>query len=146
LKERKMDELDTGMMMKIISDEVKRHADAVLQEEDLTMMQMRILPELNNCEHDTHSLKELERIFHVSQPAMVKLVKRLEEKQLVETYVLPEDRRVKMVKLHGSVEELCEKARMDIDLTEDRLLKVLSEEEKNVFKKLLKKVYDTIID
>jgi hypothetical protein len=51
-----------------------------------------------------------------------------------------------MVKLHGSVEELCEKARMDIDLTEDRLLNILSEEEKNVFKKLLKKVYDTIID
>jgi DNA-binding MarR family transcriptional regulator len=141
-----MKELDTGMMMKIISDEVKKHADALLQEEDLTMMQMHILLELNNCEHQTHSLKELEGIFHVSQPAMVKLVKRLEDKQLVVTYVLPEDRRVKMVRLCGSGEELCEKAGMDIDATEDRLLKILSEEEKNVFKKLLKKVYDAIIE
>jgi DNA-binding MarR family transcriptional regulator len=77
---------------------------------------------------------------------MVKLVKRLEDKQLVVTYVLPEDRRVKMVKLCGSVEELCEKARMDIDATENRLLKTLSEEEKNIFEKLLKKVYDAIIE
>ncbi len=140
-----MRELDTGMMMKIISDEVKKHADSLLQNYDLTMMQMHILLELYEAENNTRTMKELEKVFFVSQPAMVKLVKRLEDKKMVETYYAPDDHRVKNVHLCSEAKILCENAKKDIGLTEEKLLKNLSTEEKKLFKELLRKVYDTVI-
>jgi DNA-binding MarR family transcriptional regulator len=133
-----------GMLIKQIHDAVGKQANNELREKDLTLSQVRILMELGDDGGGAKSLKELERRFHVSQPTIVGIVRRLEEKGLVQGFTDPEDNRVKLVNLSLDGEKFRETNMCAIEVMEKRLLSRLTETEQRDFLRMLRTVYDSI--
>lgn len=133
-----------GMLIKQIHDAVGKQANNELREKDLTLSQVRILMELGDDGEGAKSLKELERRFHVSQPTIVGIVRRLEEKGLVQGFTAPEDNRVKLVNLTPDGEKFRETNIRAIEEMEKRLLSRLTETEQLDFLLMLRTVYDSI--
>ena len=71
-----------GMLIKQVQDAVAKKLNNSLRESGLTHVQLGTLIALEHTEGRTLRLKELEKIFHVSQPTVVGVVDRLEEKGL----------------------------------------------------------------
>lgn len=131
-------------LIKQINDGLEKYANNLLRENDLTMMQIAVLVELDSSEGKTRSLKWLEHKFRVAQPTMLGIVKRLEQKALVETYVSSEDRRMKLVHATEAGSEKCSIGYTYMDHTEENLLQALSPEEQVEFSRMLKKIAEQL--
>ena len=103
---------------------------------------MAVLMYLQSRQDGVASLKEIEKMSKVSQPANLGVVNRLEQKGYVESYGSSNDRRVKMIRLSKTGKDICTHAFIEIDKTEDQLTRTLSEDEKAEFEVLLKKISD----
>ena len=88
-----------GMLIKQVHDAVGRELNNSLRESGLTHVQLGVLIALDHTEEKQLRLKEIEKIFHVSQPTVVGVVDRLEEKNLVEVLKDPSDKRVRLVRI-----------------------------------------------
>ncbi len=133
-----------GMLIKQIHDTVGKHVNNELREKGLTLSQVRILMELGDDSGGAMPLKELERRFHVSQPTIVGIVRRLEEKGLVQGFSVPEDNRVKLVNLTPDGEKFRETNMRAIEEMEKQLLSRLTETQQQDFLRMLRTVYDSI--
>jgi DNA-binding MarR family transcriptional regulator len=100
--------------------------------------------ELGEHSGEAVSLKDLERLFHVAQPTVVGIVRRLEAKGLVEGFASPEDNRVKLVKLTESGGQFREANMRAIDEMENRLTSALTESERLEFLRMLRSVRESI--
>ncbi len=129
-----------GKLIKQIHDELEKQANSALCSQNLTLMQMRVLMELEAVSEKQLSLKELEYLLHVAQSTTAGIVVRLEQKGYVESYVDVNDRRVKRVSITASGLECCKNAKSHIKSMEAHLLSGLTEEEKSLFYNLLQKV------
>ena len=127
-----------------INNALEKYANNLIRGTDMTVQQSFVLIETDTAEGKERSLKWLEHRFHVSQPTMVGIVKRLEKKGLVETYPCPGDRRMKMVRATraGSEKSRCGYAYMN--QTEEILLRSLTSGEQNEFRRLLKKIQESL--
>ena len=130
--------------IKQINNSLEKYANNLLREDDMTMMQISVLVETDAAQGNERSRKWLEHKFNVAQPTMLGIVKRLEQKGLVETHSCPEDERMKMVHATeaGSEKSRCGYAYMDY--TEEILLRSLTSEEQNEFRRLLKKIKESL--
>ncbi len=133
-----------GLLIKQIHDAVGKHVNNMLREKDLTLAQVRVLMELGNSGGAAVPLKTLERRFHVAQPTVVGVVRRLEAKGLVEGFPDPEDSRVKLVRLTPEGDKFREDNMRAIEETEKRLLSNLTEAEQRELLRMLRTVYDNI--
>ena len=93
-------------ILKMINDNVEKITNKQLKEYGITFSQIRIIFVLYRSEKGVYSLKELEKIFDVSQQTMAGIVKRLEVKKLIESLGDSEDKRIKRVQLTDSGREL----------------------------------------
>ena len=130
--------------IKQINNAIEKYVNNLMREIDITMMQSSVLVETDMADGKERSLKWLERKFNVAQPTMLGIVKRLEQKGLVETHSCPEDERMKMVHATeaGSEKSRCGYAYMDH--TEEILLRSLTSEEQNEFRRLLRKIKESL--
>ena len=133
-----------GLLIKQIHDAVGKHVNNELRERDLTLTQVRVLMELGEDGGGAMPLKELERRFHVAQPTVVGIVRRLEEKRLIQGFTAPEDNRVKLVKLTLEGKTFRETNICAIEEMEKRLLSRLTEAEQRDFLRMLRTVYDSV--
>ena len=115
-----------------------------LRESDLTHAQICLTFVLIEKERGCCSLKSLEKHLRLAQSTTLGIVKRSEEKGLVECFPDPEDRRSKSVRVTQKGVDLYHKTRSDIQRTEDWLLAALTDEEKDTFRTLLTKVRDSL--
>lgn len=138
-------ELSSGFLIKKINEAMDKQANSALQAYDLTCVQARMLMMLYYREGGSCAVKELEKFFHVAQPTMAGNVSRLEKKQLLEAFASPSDRRVKMVRLTRAGIDRCVEAERQIREADRRLVVSLTDEERQEFERLLKKVYDTVV-
>lgn len=99
---------DIGFRIKKINDLLQKRADQQMRELGLTFSQHHVLVYLVHKDEHTAALKEIEHTFRVAQATMAGIVVRLEEKGLVESYVSPQDKRIKMVRLTAEGEKVCE--------------------------------------
>ena len=97
-----------GTLLKQIHDILERNANNVLREQDLTISQSGVLVLLDEKEGKTALFKELEKDFGVSQPTMVGILNRLEQKDLVEVLTDPEDKRIRKAHLTQKGADKCE--------------------------------------
>lgn len=135
--------MDNGKYIKQISDALARKSDNNLSKLGVTFSQIRILVFLKNQTEKSATFKEIEKMMKVSQPAIVGLAKRLESRGFATSMADPYDKRVKHLKITEKGLEVCEKAKVDLILTENQLIEALSEEEKVQFSALLKKVAES---
>ena len=131
-------------LIKQINDSLERSANNTLRADGLTMMQIAVLVALDTAEEKTLSLKHLEHAFGVAQPTMAGIVKRLEQKKLVDSFEPPEDRRRKLVRLTAAGSEKCDLGYSHMSHAEEHLLRALSEEERGEFHRLLEKIRESL--
>ena len=115
-----------------------------LRESDLTHAQICLSFVLIEKEEGQCSLKNLEKHLHLAQSTTLGIVKRSEEKGLVECFPDPDDRRSKSVRITQRGIDLCSKIRSDVQNTESWLLAALTPEEQEVFRSLLTKVRNSL--
>lgn len=132
-----------GSMIKQIHDELEKNANNAMRKQGITMAQCGVLLMLNDAPGKQMALKELERRFHVAQSTAAGIVKRLEQKKLVEGFGSPEDKRIKMVRITEAGMECCRQADQNMCRAEEKLLSGLTETEREIFLSLLRKVRDT---
>lgn len=129
-----------GALLKQINDIMEKNANNALRGEDLTISQSGVLVLLDEKEEKTATFKELEKNFGVSQPTMVGLLGRLEQKKLVEILSDPDDKRIRKAHLTQKGEDKCKEGYQHMRSAEELLLSSLTAEEKSEFLRLLSKI------
>lgn len=132
-------------ILKMINDNVEKITNKQLKEYGITFSQIRIIFVLYRSEKGVYSLKELEKIFDVSQQTMAGIVKRLEIKKLIESLGDSEDKRIKRVQLTDSGRELEKVLLVKMDEVEEKLLSGISQSERKELMNILKRVYENVI-
>ncbi len=133
-----------GWFIKRIDNALEKEANSNLQMLNLTMQQNRVLIQLAHAPENTLSLKALEERFGAAQSTVAGLVSRLEKKGLVEAQSDPADKRVKLVRLTEEGQNLHAQSHQRVVESEERLTRLLSEEEKETLLACLKKVWDAV--
>ncbi len=129
-----------GLLIKQLHDALEKRANNALRSQDLTLTQGAALMALDALDGGTASLKELEQALHIAQSTTVGIVARLEQKKLVEGFISPTDKRIKMVKLTSQGKACCRDAQKNMDDSERYLLASLTKDEQETFHQLLEKV------
>jgi DNA-binding MarR family transcriptional regulator len=133
-----------GWFIKRIDNALEKEANSNLQMLNLTMQQNRVLIQLAHAPENTLSLKALEERFGAAQSTVAGLVSRLEKKGLVEARSDPADKRIKLVRLTAEGLALHAQSHQKIVESEERLTRLLSEEEKAALLASLRKVWDAV--
>lgn len=115
--------------IKIISDKIEKNANQMLREFDITYSQARIIVVMARMKGEAVPLKELEKLFEVSQQTMAGIVSRLEAKGFVHAVEDERDRRVKQVCLTEQGRTLGDAVTKKMKQAERRIVKGLSKEE-----------------
>jgi len=129
-----------SFFIKQLDNTLEKISNNTLRQYDLTLMQISILLTLKVSENFSVPLKFLEKSHHVAQSTMAGIIVRLEQKGLIESYISNEDKRIKMVRITKEGLFCCELCSTHLDDVENQILRSLTEEEKNEFKRLLSKV------
>ena len=131
-------------LIRQINSATEKRINNELRESDLTHAQICLSFVLIEKEEGQCSLKNLEKHLHLAQSTTLGIVKRSEEKGLVECFPDPDDRRSKSVRITQKGIDLCSKIRSDVQNTESWLLAALTPEEQEVFRSLLTKVRNSL--
>ncbi len=137
-------QLPYAALIKQLSTEIQKRADAALQESDLTMTQMYFLGALSHLPEGTATLKELERYFRVAQSTAAGVAARLEKKGLVESLPNENDRRVKRLRITDAGADTLRHALETMERGEKQMLSPLDEAEQETLITLLRKVHGAL--
>ncbi|MCD7922344.1 MAG: MarR family transcriptional regulator [Clostridiales bacterium] len=110
----------------------------------ITFSQSRVIILLYDSACESLSMKELEKTFQVTQQTMLGIVKRLEKKNLVESFSYAPDLRVKHIRLTDSGLALGEKVYESVRETQMKIDHALTQQEQEVLASLLRKLYVSI--
>lgn len=137
-----MHEQHCAPLIRQIHCAIEKDINNSLRASDLTHAQICLIFTLIERCNGSSSLKQLEKLLGLAQSTTVGLVKRTEEKNLVECFSDSEDRRIKSVRITEKGTELYWKTKDHIQQSEDLLLKDLNAEERTLFYDLLNRVYN----
>lgn len=131
---------DCGLLIKQLSDRMARQANNELREDGMTFTQMRYIEYLCEQKNNPVCFKQLEAYFDVSQPTVVGVIRRLEEKGLVAVQACKDDSNAKEAFLTKKGKTFLKLAESRRNNMEKFILSGLTSNEKNEFKRLLTKV------
>ena len=88
--------LHIGYLIKVISNQFRKLADAELEKYDLTASQFDVLMYLERQNREGHEVmqKDIEKYFRISNPSVSGLISRLEQKGFVKRVRSEKDRRI----------------------------------------------------
>ena len=130
-----------GYYFKIISDFLHAKANAVLKEHDITFSQLQILCYIKENGQKEQRQKEIELHFGLTHPSLVGLLKRMEQKGLVEIKPDPSDRRANFVSMTEKGEEMAATVEEQLSYTNALITEHLSEEEAGELFRILDIIY-----
>ncbi|MCQ4635177.1 MarR family transcriptional regulator [Anaerovorax odorimutans] len=128
------------VLLKELETNMEKHMNNAMRELDITVTQARALVTLQSFPKKQASLKNLEKKLQLSQSVTVGIIKRLEQRNYVESFGDSEDKRIKIVRITPLGERQCKASQKILTRLENRFLSALTEEEHVVFSALLKKV------
>ena len=132
-------EKSTGFLVVRTARSMKNSLDNNLAEFGITSPQHHVLSVLND--EDGQALSVIGKKVFLDKPAMTGLADRMENDKLVERRRYPEDRRVIKLFLTKSGKDILKKYEHIVKETDDNLVKVLSEEELAIFRKMLDRIW-----
>ncbi len=138
------EKLHSGELIKRLNDILGRSANKDLKCDDMTASQIKLLIIISETYNECITLKELEKHFGVAQATIAGIVARLEKKDMIESFYVPDDKRVKHVKLTDKGREVCKHAWVNMVKKEEWFLSSLDEKEKEELHRLLQKIYDNV--
>ena len=133
-----------GPLIRQIHTTLEKQINNSMRDDDLTHAQVCLIFGLINREGGRCSMKELEKNLGLAQSTTAGLVKRTEEKGLVECLPDPDDRRSKLVRVTPEGRLRFQETIAKIERNEDWLLHALTPEEQVQFVSMLRRVYDSI--
>lgn len=128
------------VLLKELETNMERHINNAMRELDITVTQARALLTLQSFPQNQATLKHLEKKLQLSQSVTVGIIKRLEQRNYVECFGDFEDKRIKIVRITPLGERQCKAAQKILNRLEERFLSVLTQEETEVLRTLLKQV------
>lgn len=139
-----MRERDIGYLVKSINEKLKARADADAKKHNLTLVQSFVL-EFLDSRGGQATQKEIEEFLDISHPAVVGIVSRMEQNHHVITWIDPDNKRVKRVRLTSQACALRDEMEQMRQQWESALLDGFSAEEAVQLKKLLSRVNDNMV-
>lgn len=140
-----MDSMPTfGQLIKRIHCALLAEASSHFTDIDLTPQQAHVLIFLRKSDQETARMKDLEHNFHCAQSTMAGIIARLEKKELIQSFVLSDDHRVKCVRLTDDGRSLCDRSHASIEAAESKILEQLTPSEREQAYALLQKMYAAV--
>lgn len=129
-----------GVLLHQIHNALEKRGNNQLKKKGLTFSQIHVLANLMDAPEKRLSFKELEKRLALAQSTTVGLISRLEQKKLVAVSEDREDRRIKFAAITPRGLACGKDAEKEMDQIEAELLDALSEEERESFRRMLKKI------
>lgn len=139
-----MEQTRCELLIKQIDTLLSKSANASLKELDVTFSQVSALRAIESCPGHEAAFKQVERMLKVSQPTTAGLISRLRDKGLVETYDSSTSTNAKVVRLTEKGRQVCEDAEVAMSSEDERILAGFSDEERETFTAMLKRVVDNL--
>lgn len=138
-----MKEARVGYLLKKITDKIKIKVDADLKRHNLTLSQNHVLIFLDERGGEA-TQKEIKDFLEVTHPTVVGLVSRMEQNGFLTSWIDPEDRRNKIVKMTEKASNLMKQVKAEAIMHEEEILYSLSEEQRKELKEMLTVIYRNI--
>lgn len=138
-------DVDCAILIKMINDAIESTAMREFQKHDITLSQIRHLEYIHERGGKDVLLKEIESHFNVSQPTVVGIMKRLEKKGLIYLKQDKNDQRAKTANLSPTGIRFYAQAETAKKELDNLIFKPLTEQEQNMLKESLRKVYIGLI-
>ncbi len=133
-------------LIKQINTKARSDLNNNLRRYDITDAQLEVLMYLIKHKEEGINQRQIEGALSLSNPTVVSLLDRLEEKKLIKRAPSESDRRQKLVTITEDGISLCGALYDDFCKKEQSLLEALDEEEKKILKRLLHSLLDNILE
>lgn len=133
-----------GVLIKKLDKVFKQNFDQELERVGLTFSQMRVLRFLEDNPNTKITQKEISKELDIQHSTTIGLLKRMQEKGLVTVVVDEDNRRCRNIFLTSKAEEISCEMERGRTIMENRIVASFTEEEKEIFYRLLNKAIDNL--
>lgn len=133
-----------GVLIKKLDKVFKQNFDQELERVGLTFSQMRVLRFLENNPNTKITQKDISKELDIQHSTTIGLLKRMQEKGLVTVVVDEDNRRCRNIFLTNKAEEISCEMERGRTIMENRVVASFTEEEKEIFYRLLNKAIDNL--
>ena len=133
-----------GYKLKKVNKLFEQQINDVMKKSDMTFSQIAVLHYLLISEDHEVTLKELGEALQITHPTCIGLVRRLQEKELVNSVVNPGNKRFRNVVATDQARELVTCGHEWIHRLEEQMVKDFTREETARFTKDLDRIYDNL--
>ena len=141
-----MEQLKIGKILKIVSNYMEKDMNNCLSDYNITRSQMGILIyiQVAECKNIEANQVDIEKEFNLKNPTVTGLINRLEEKGYIKRVRSDKDKRYNKLELTESGREILNKGKRKAEENEEKLLKILTEDEMRELKRILTKIVNNI--
>ena len=132
------------MLIKKLDKVFKQNFDQELERVGLTFSQMRVLRFLEDNPNTKITQKDISKELDIQHSTTIGLLKRMQEKGLVTVVVDEDNRRCRNIFLTSKAEEISCEMERGRTIMENRVVASFTEEEKDIFYRLLNKAIDNL--
>lgn len=132
-----------GLLFKQIASAFENNLQREAARYDLTAAQASILIYLAKADHPVNQ-RELEHHYHLSNPTVTGLMKRMEAKGFIRREISPEDNRSKHIILTPKATEISSEVRANLGKVEAEIVERIGVESCDQLRSLLKQVLQTM--
>ncbi len=133
-----------GVLIKKLDKVFKQNFDQELERVGLTFSQMRVLRFLEGNPNTKITQKDISKGLDIQHSTTIGLLKRMQEKGLVTVVVDEDNRRCRNIFLTSKAEEISCEMERGRTIMENRVVASFTEEEKEIFYRLLNKAIDNL--
>lgn len=133
-----------GVLIKKLDKVFKQNFDQELERVGLTFSQMRVLRFLEDNPNTKITQKDISKELDIQHSTTIGLLKRMQEKGLVTVVVDEDNRRCRNIFLTSKAEEISCEMEWGRTIMENRVVASFTEEEKEIFYRLLNKAIDNL--
>lgn len=135
---------DIGFLLKVIQENLERHANQMFKTIGLTSSQVRVLGYLRSRGQEPTTQKDIESYLQVTHPTVVGILKRLEQKGFLHCEFDGDDRRKKYVYLTQKEARLHEEMEKSHDRMENLMTSGMSEAQIQQLRTLLLQILENV--
>lgn len=141
-----MEQFKIGKILKIVSNYMDKDMNNCLSDYNITRSQMGILIyiQVAECKNIEANQVDIEKEFNLKNPTVTGLINRLEEKGYIKRVRSDKDKRYNKLELTESGREILNKGKRKAEENEEKLLKILTEDEMRELKRILTKIVNNI--
>lgn len=141
-----MERFKIGKILKIVNNYMDKDINNCLSDYNITRSQMGILIyiQVAECKNIEANQVDIEKEFNLKNPTVTGLINRLEEKGYIKRVRSDKDKRYNKLELTESGREILNKGKRKAQENEEKLLKILTDDEIKELKRILTKIVNNI--